>query len=328
MLDKLFPLYIIAFILTLTLTVVFEKNLIPKLRTVAKQPIYEDGPRWHMAKSGTPTMGGLAFVLSSLICALLLSPFLYFCISERSAFSLLSTFLYAFLNAAVGLIDDITKLRKKENSGLTPRQKLVLQLLCAVLFLLFRQIVLDEGTAIKFSFGMIDLGFFYYPVALFIMLGLVNSTNLTDGVDGLASSVAFACGISLFYVSAAGVPEVGVTSSVLIGAAIGFLIFNLHPAKIFMGDTGSLFFGALITAVGFELQNPFIILFFAAVYVIEGISVVLQVLYFKATGKRIFIMAPLHHHLEKCGWSENKICIVSILLTLLFSIPAYIFYLP
>ena len=155
-----------------------------------------------------------------------------------------------------------------------------------------------------------------------------NSTNLTDGIDGLSSSVAFGIGVSLFYISAALSPETSVIASIIIGATVGFLVFNIHPAKIFMGDTGSLFLGAIVTACAFNLGNPLLIIFIAGVYVIEGFSVVLQVSYYKLTHKRIFKMAPLHHHLEKCGWSENKICIAGILLTFILSLPAYIFYLP
>ena len=160
------------------------------------------------------------------------------------------------------------------------------------------------------------------------MLGLVNSANLTDGIDGLASSVAFSIGVSLFYISAALSMETAIISSAIIGASIGFLLFNIHPARIFMGDTGSLFFGALVASCAFTLKNPILMLFIAGVYVVEGISVVLQVSYYKLTHKRFFKMAPLHHHLEKCGFTENRICITAIMTTFIVSIPAYIFYLP
>ena len=150
-------------------------------------------------------------------------------------------------------------------------------------------------------------------------MGITNCANLTDGIDGLASSVAFAIGISLFYFSF-GISENGsFISAALMGGAIGFLIFNLHPAKVFMGDTGSLFFGSLIAALAFELKSPWIAVVSGGVYVIEGISVILQVAFYKMTKKRLFKMAPIHHHLEKCGWDENKICITAIILTLIFS---------
>jgi phospho-N-acetylmuramoyl-pentapeptide-transferase len=281
-----------------------------------------------MKKSGTPTMGGLAFLIAisaSLICA---SFFALLKISNYSAFSIIITLLYAALNSIIGIIDDIRKLKRRENEGLTPKEKLALQFLCSVLFLIARKLILKDTTELAFSFGSVDFGIFYYPLSIIILLGVVNCANLTDGIDGLASSVAFGIGISLFYISAALSTETSIISSALIGAAVGFLIFNIHPAKIFMGDTGSLFFGSLIAACAFTLKNPIMIIFIAGVYILEGISVILQVFFFKLTHKRIFKMAPFHHHLEQCGWSENKICIVAILATFIFSIPAYIFYLP
>ena len=273
-------------------------------------------------------MGGIAFLIASLISVTVSSVISLRLISLEVSLSILLAFLYAALNALIGIIDDSTKLRRKENAGLSPRQKLFLELICSILFLLGRHFLLGDNTEISFSFGSVDLGIFYYPIAIFIMLGIVNCANLTDGIDGLSSSVAFGIGVSLFFVSAALNPETSVIASVIIGATVGFLIFNLHPAKIFMGDTGSLFLGAIVTACAFNLRNPLLIIFIAGVYVIEGISVVLQVSFYKLTHKRIFKMAPFHHHLEKSGWSENKICIVAILLTMLLSIPAYIFYLP
>ena len=325
MLDRYFPVYIFVFIFTLALTAVIEKRIIPILSKKAKQPIYEEGPRWHMSKSGTPTMGGIAFLIASVsalaVCSL-------FFISTYISLSIIISLLYALSNAMIGIIDDLKKLHHKKNAGLTPKEKLLLQLISAVLFLLARRFLLLDTTELSFSFGSFDLGVFYYPFSLIILLGLVNFSNLTDGIDGLSSSVAFSIGISIFYLSAALSVETAIISSAIIGSAVGFLIFNLHPAKIFMGDTGSLFFGAIIASCAFTLKNPLIMVFVAGVFVIEGVSVILQVLFYKLTHKRIFKMAPLHHHLEKCGWSENKICIAAILMTFIMSIPAYILYLP
>ena len=328
MLDKYFPLYVTVFISTFVLTAVMEKFLIPRLTERAKQPIYEDGPKWHIKKSGTPTMGGIAFMLATALSLLSAGIFAFFFISDYTAISVILSLCYAILNSLIGVIDDLKKLIRKENAGLTPKQKLFLQLFSAVLFLAGRALILNDNTKITFSFGSFDLGLLYYPLSLIILLGVVNCANLTDGIDGLASSVAFSTGVSLFYISAALSIETSFISSAIMGASIGFLIFNLHPAKIFMGDTGSLFFGALISSCAFTLKNPIVIIFIAGVYVIEGITVILQVAFYKLTHKRIFKMAPIHHHLEKCGWSENKICIVSILATFIFSIPIYIFYLP
>ena len=326
MLDKNFPLYILAFFTSLTLTFLFEKRLIPILKRYAKQPIYEDGPKWHKAKDGTPTMGGLAFLIA--ISVAILACALFIVNDADVIFSLLSCQIFAILNAAVGILDDLKKLKHQKNKGLSASGKLVLQLFLATLFLLARTVFLGDTPTAAFSFGNIYLGYAYYPIALFILLGIINCANLTDGIDGLASSVAFSVGVSLLYISASLNPEVALVSSALIGGTIGFLIFNLHPAKIFMGDTGSLYLGALIAATSISLDNPFLIVFICGVYVLEGCSVILQVFWFKAFKKRIFKMSPFHHHLEQCGWSENRICIVAIIATFVFSIPAYMFYLP
>ncbi len=328
MLDKFFPLYIAVFLLTMLLTALFEKMIIPGLKRKAKQPIYEEGPTWHKKKAGTPTMGGIGFLLASVITMLFASLFLFFFVSKRDSLSLIITILFAFSNSLIGIIDDRKKLAHKQNQGLTPKQKLAMQVVAAILFLAARRFLLLDGTKMSFSFGEVDFGFFYYPICVFLLVGLINSANLTDGIDGLASSVAFSIGISLFYISASLNVESCITSAIIIGSSVGFLFFNLHPAKIFMGDTGSLFFGAIISSVAFSLKNPLLLLFVSGVYVIEGASVVLQVASYKLTRKRIFKMSPLHHHLEKCGYSENRICIIAMITTFILSIPAYIFYLP
>lgn len=328
MLDKYFPLYVAVFFITLVLTVLIEKKFIPYLKIKAQQPIYDEGPTWHLSKSGTPTMGGIAFLTASLISLSIAAVLLLIFESKDSFFALLLSLGFATGNAAIGLIDDLTKLKRKKNAGLSPKQKLFLQFILCAAFIFLRSLILKSDTSLNFSFGEIELGFFYYPISIFVMLGLINSANLTDGIDGLASSVAFAIGISLFYISAALSPELAFISSAIVGATVGFLLFNLHPAKIFMGDTGSLFLGSLIASSSNLIENEVVILMVSGVYVVEGFSVVLQVLWYKLTKKRIFKMAPLHHHLEKSGFSENKICLCAIFLTFLFSIPAYIIYLP
>lgn len=328
MLDSYFPLYIIVFAVALLLTVLIERRLIPLLSQNAKQPIYDEGPRWHLKKSGTPTMGGVAFLISTAISLLTAAIILLIDGDSNSVLSIVICQLYAVANAAVGIIDDAKKLRRKQNKGLTAKGKLILQFCLAVIFLLCRAVLLGESTVLSFSFGEIDIGPLYYPMAILILLGIINCANLTDGIDGLASSVAFSIGVSLLYISAALNTEASAIASSIIGASVGFLIFNLHPAKIFMGDTGSLYFGSLIACSAFSLKNPLIIVFIAGVYVLEGCSVILQVLSYKLFKKRIFRMAPFHHHLEQCGFSENRICIIAMIMTFIFSIPAYIFYLP
>lgn len=328
MLDTFFPLYAIVFLLSLFITVFLEKKLIPALRRKARQPIYTDGPSWHEKKSGTPTFGGIGFIIATTAAVTLALPFIIKKLAIQSVISLLLTLSFAISNALIGVFDDLTKLRRKKNQGLTPIQKLAFQFLFSVLFLLSRHLLLGENGTISFSFGELELGFLYYPLTIIILLGIINCANLTDGIDGLASSVAFSIGIVLLFISAALTEEVSLLSSALIGVSVGFLVFNLHPAKIFMGDTGSLFLGAMCAGCSVALGNPVIAIFVGGVYVIEGVSVILQVISYKLTRKRIFKMAPVHHHLEQCGWSENKICIVAILLSFVFAIPTYIFYLP
>ncbi len=318
--DKNLIFYLLTLTLTFFITAILEKKLIPMLKRGALQPIYTEGPSWHSSKQGTPTMGGIGFLIS--ISFALLSATLYLSFTGEVYFSksLIISILYAIANSFIGIIDDKAKIKHRENLGLSPTQKIILQSIAAFIFLLARSIFLESSTVIYFSFASIDIGIFYYPLAFLMLLGTVNCANLTDGVDGIASGVAFAIGLSMAYLSMGASHDVGFISFALMGAAIAFLIFNLHPAKIFMGDTGSLLFGSLAAAGCFSLGNPLIILFVGGVYVVEGVSVIIQVVFFKLTGKRIFKMAPFHHHLEKCGWTENKIVIWAVILTLLLSV--------
>ena len=322
MADENIIFYLLIFVISFIITAFSIKKLIPRLQKSAEQPIYADGPAWHLKKQGTPTMGGLGFIFALTVSSFISSAYLFSKGEFYFANSLLLTLLYALANSLIGIIDDYAKIRKKENAGLTPLQKISLQAIAATLFLLARKAFLLSSTSIYFSFGEINLGVFYYPLALIMLLGTVNSANLTDGIDGIASGVAFAIGISLAFLSSGVNYEVAFISFIVMGISVAFLIFNIHPAKIFMGDTGSLLLGSLAAAACTALGNPLIILFVGGIYLIESISVILQVVFFKITHKRIFKMAPFHHHLEKCGWNENKIVIWAIILTLLFSIPA------
>ena len=321
-------LFIIIAISSFVITAVLESRLIPMLKRKAAQPIYLEGPRWHQSKDGTPTMGGLAFLIAILITLSVGALFLFIYGEDESALSLILCLLFALSNALIGLVDDMTKLRHKHNKGLSAIQKLVFQSLAAILFLLSRAFFLPQAQILKFGFGEVDFGIIYYPIAFLMLIATVNSANLTDGVDGLASSVAFAIGVAFMYISKDSSGEVFLISSAIIGATSAFLIFNLHPARIFMGDTGSLLLGALVSAGAVALGNPLLIIFLGGVYLIEALSVIIQVIFFKLTGKRVFKMAPLHHHLEQCGFSENTICIIAILLTLILSVPAAMMYLP
>ena len=326
--DKNFPIYLLVFFFTLIFTILLERALIPILLRRAKQPIYTEGPQWHEKKAGTPTMGGIAFLISITLTLSAAATIMFSQGNKSGASSLLISLAFSVFNGLIGLFDDLKKLQKKENKGLNAKEKLILQTVAAVSFLMLRSIFLKNSTTLAFSFGLLDAGILYYPVATLLLVGLVNMANLTDGIDGLAGGVGFASAISIFYISCSLVSESAFISAAVIGGTLGFLFFNINPARIFMGDTGSLFLGALIVSSCFMLSNPLVTLAVNSVYIIEGFSVILQVLCFKLTGKRILKMAPLHHHLEKSGWSENKICFAAIILTLISSIPAYVLYTP
>ena len=314
---------ILILILSLGITLAIEWQMIPFLKKRAAQPIYEGGPNWHMKKSGTPTMGGIGFLIAISISLLVACIFLRE--NKTAVASLLITTVFALLNSVIGIIDDLTKLRRRENAGLKPYEKIIFQLIVAVLFLMARKFFLGDETILEFSFVKIELGLLYYPLAILIILGTVNCANLTDGIDGLASSVALTIGVMFSFL---GGRDVGITPicAALSGGCLGFLFYNRHPAKIFMGDTGSLFLGSIACALAFASGNPTIILFLGIVYAIEGLSVILQVAYFKLTKKRLFKMAPLHHHLEKCGLSENQICVIAVSVTVLMSIIGFVIF--
>ena len=324
MLIKDFLLYLLLIIFCASICALSVSFILPRLKNRASQPIYEDGPKWHKSKDGTPTMGGIAFIIASIIALVLLLFILPLFTNDRSvALSLFISLLYSVLNAGIGIFDDLKKIFKKQNKGLGAKDKLILQFLLAVLFLMARQHFFGDGTALYTPFGSLELGILYYPFAIILLLGIINCANLTDGLDGLASSVALTIGICIVLIF----PQLSTASiigAMLSGISLGFLFFNVNPAKIFMGDTGSLFLGALVVSAAFALKKPLVSVSLGLLYVTEGISVILQVVYYKATKKRLFKMAPIHHHLEKCGMDENKICIWAIIFTLLSSLLTYL----
>ena len=299
------------------ITIVIESRLIPYLKVRASQPIYDEGPSWHLSKKGTPTMGGMAFIISSFV-VLIICAIIHLKSPTKFSISIIISLIFCLVNALIGIIDDITKLKRKNNAGLTPKQKLFFQLIFAILFIMARKHFLFDSTIIELSFFKVDLGLFYYPIVIVLILGIVNCANLTDGIDGLASTVALSIGV-VFLLIGSHIADASVLSALLVGVSLGFLIFNTSPAKIFMGDTGSLFLGALVVSVAFALGKPIILILVGMVYVIEGLSVILQVLIYKATKKRLFKMAPLHHHLEKSGISEPQICALAIAVTIISS---------
>lgn len=292
--------------------------LIPALRRLKfGQEIREEGPSWHKAKSGTPTMGGVMF-----IGAVVLSMLLFFRSFEGI---MLVTISVAF--GAIGFADDYIKVVKKRNLGLTAKQKFMAQIFVSVLFVAlsgyFR--LFDTSIVVPFIKIPVNLSWWYYPLALFIMLGVPNSVNLTDGVDGLAASVSAVVCIFLTFASIAfGDFETAKFCGAVTGGCLGFLIFNANPAKVFMGDTGSLFLGGAICAAALMLRIPLILVIAGGVFVFETLSVIIQVISFKTTGKRVFRMTPVHHHFEMCGWNEKKIVFSAIILSALLCAVSYV----
>ncbi len=325
--------FVIVVIATLLLTVLAEYKLIPILRSrKAGQKILDIGPRWHKYKEGTPTMGGLGFIFA--IVLVMIGYFIRLAIKGVSAeyIPLALTLSYAVANGAVGFVDDYCKLQKKENEGLTWKQKLFLQLVLAAAYVTVMSYTgyMDTAWNIPFTDRTLELGWLWYPIAVILLTGVVNGANLTDGVDGLASSVTAVIGV--FYAILAfsmGDEQFSAVGALLIGASVGFLVFNFHPAKVFMGDTGSLFFGAMVIGGSFQIGESAVGVIVSAVFIVEMLSSFLQTTVFKLTkrfgkeGRRLFKMAPLHHHFEKCGWKENKIVAVFSLAAALCCVLAF-----
>ena len=322
-----------AVVLGFVLTAALGKVVIPALRRMkAGQSIKEDGPTWHMAKQGTPTMGGVMFILAVIVTVLVLNASAILAGDLTSVFVL----LFSLVFGAIGMVDDYAKIKKKENTGLTASQKFLLQLAAAVLFtVLLRNFgILSPNLYIPFLGIEWKLPWVVYMIfAAFVITGCVNSVNITDGVDGLASSVTLV--VSVFFTvcftyahlmwNTTGSAGMAVFAAALVGGLVGFLVYNFHPAKVFMGDTGSLFLGGAVCGMAFALDMPLILILVGIIYIAETMSDIIQVGYFKLThGKRIFRMAPLHHHLEMGGWSEKKLCYVFAGITLVCCILAFI----
>ena len=296
--------------------------LLPVLHALkAGQSIREIGPTWHNKKAGTPMMGGLMFVLAAVICLLCNIPF----VTDYSVYFVL---LLSLSFGAVGFVDDFTKLKKKQNEGLTSKQKFMLQLAVSALFLyiMYRNGSLSCALYIPF----VDVSFQIHPLlyiffAMFVMLGCDNAVNLTDGVDGLCGSVTIP--VMIFFTAAAvsmGKFDLALLPASLAGALVAYLFYNWHPAKVFMGDTGSLFLGGAVCALAFALDMPLVLILVGFIYICETVSVIMQVSYFKLThGKRIFKMTPIHHHFEMCGWKEVKIVLVFTAITAVMCLLAW-----
>lgn len=317
---------LLAALVSFALSAAAGKLLIPVLRRMkAGQAIKEDGPTWHMSKQGTPTMGGLMFIFGIFATILLIGwPDL-----ARGDFRALFVFLFALVFGIIGYLDDYEKVKKRENTGLTAGPKFLLQLAAAIVFtiLLRNYGYLEPHLYIPFVNLYIPLPWVVYMVfAAFVMVGTVNAVNITDGVDGLSSSVTLP--VAAYFALTAwywGVEDLGIFGGALFGGLCAFLIYNHYPAKVFMGDTGSLFLGGAVCGLAFAFDMPLILVLVGIVYIAETMSDIIQVVYFKLThGKRIFRMAPLHHHFEMGGWSEKKVVAVFAGVSLLFCALAFL----
>ena len=323
---------IAAFGISFIVTAVTGAFLVPFLRRVkAGQSIREDGPVWHMTKAGTPTMGGLMFILG-------IAAGIIFSGREelaRGEYGHLFAFAFALIFGGIGFLDDYEKLRRKQNLGLTASKKFLLQISVALAFvyLLRRYGYLTPNLYIPFANLTIPLPeVVYFSFATFVIVGTVNSVNLTDGVDGLATGTSLP--VALCYVVVAmrwgeNFLALGIFASALVGGLLGFLLYNFNPAKVFMGDTGALFLGGAVCAMAFAFDMPMILVTLGIMYIIETLSDIIQVAYFKFSGgKRVFKMAPFHHHLEMGGWSgkkwsEKKLFALFTCISALFAVISY-----
>lgn len=313
--------------------------LIPFLRRVHfGQTILDEGPAWHKSKQGTPIMGGFLFIAGSILAtALGYAAWRAFGGVDRTAaetsndaLRLLTVMLFALLySLSVGFTDDFIKAVKKRNLGLNPKQKLIFQFVLSAAFLAVLYALGDRDTTLDLIFWHPDIGIFYYPLMILFMTYMINAVNLLDGVDGLCGSVTVVSMLVMTLLCAsAGYEELSLYAITIAGACIGFLFWNLHPAKCFMGDTGSMYLGGAFAALGVACHMHLLLAVVGIVYVLDALSVVIQVAYFKYTkrrygeGRRIFKMSPIHHHFELCGWSEYKIVLIFSLTGLVFGILA------
>lgn len=315
----------IILIITFLVTIVLALIIIPILKKIKVGQIErEDGPKSHLSKQGTPTMGGIIFMIS--ISIVTIASFFYYKAQGDSkvAHNLLPMLFLTIGFGLVGFVDDLKKLVFKNTKGLKPSYKMLGLLLISVMYTLFIIKFSEVGTQVFIPIAKVTINlpiFVYIPFAILVILATTNAINLTDGVDGLSSSVCAIIITCLTVISMInGASEVSIFGSIVVGAVLGFLTFNLHPAKVMMGDTGSLFLGGVISGLALYLKMPLLLIIIAIIPILETLSVIMQVAYFKKTGNRIFKMAPLHHHFELSGWNENKVVRVFSVITLLVCI--------
>ena len=317
--------YALVAVIAFAVSMLVTAKMIPFLRNKQfGQFIREDGPQAHLSKAGTPTMGGIAMV-AGITVALLASSFITGSFGAHKLAILLSMYAFGF----VGFVDDYNKIAKKQNEGLTPRQKIVLQVIFGAALAVF--MMLREGTSVLIPFAKVsvDFGWFYIPFIIFVEVAMANSVNLTDGLDGLAAStsaIVAACFavIGMFIIPGGNEPMTAAAQAIF-GATLGFLVYNHYPARIFMGDTGSMALGGVLSATAIVGHVEWLLPIAGLIFVCEALSVIIQVTYFKKTGgKRIFRMAPIHHHFELGGWHETKVVRVFCLFTFICCVIAVI----
>ena len=310
---------IIAFVLSLGVSLLLGPLIIPMLHKLKfGQNIREEGPKNHLKKAGTPTIGGLIFITSTIVSMIIMR----YKPSDEGMIVMYGMLAFGL----IGFLDDMLKIIHKHNEGLTSKQKFLLQLLFSVIAAWYGYTVIGTKISVLFTNVEVNLGWFFIPFVMFYFVALTNAVNLTDGLDGLNTSVTIIVMIFFALVSfKTGHESVSVFSVALIGGLIGFLKYNKYPAKVFMGDTGSIALGGAISTILLILKNPLIIIIVGGIYVLETVSVIIQVTYYKKTKKRFFKMAPIHHHFEQLGWSEVKIVIVFSAITDILCLLGFIF---
>ena len=309
-------------LLSFAITIVLGFIIVPILKKLKVGQIErDDGPASHLKKQGTPTMGGIIMIIAIIIAVTGTYIFLHLSGNEEIAKKLLPMLLITIGYGLIGFIDDFKKLVLKNTEGLKPSYKMLGLLIIAVVYVLFLIYGFKIGTETYIPIWKMYVNipeFLYIPFAVIVILATTNAINLTDGIDGLSSSVSAIIITCLTVIGISSqVYEVSIFGSIVIGATLGFLMFNLHPAKVFMGDTGSLMLGGVISGLALYLKMPLLLLLIAIIPVLETLSVIIQVAYFKKTGNRVFKMTPIHHHFELSGWKENKVVVVFSLVTLI-----------
>ncbi len=311
------PKIVMAIVISFIVASILGPIIIPLLHKLKfGQNIRQEGPKSHLKKAGTPTIGGLIFIFATIIT-------MFIMVGNPTDESMIA--LYSFVGFGfVGFLDDLLKIIKKKNEGLTSGQKMILLLIVSGFLTWYAYKYIGTSINIPFLNGQINFGLFYIPFVMFYFAGVTNAVNLTDGLDGLATSVTVLVTTFLGIISYnLGHISLAIFCVALAGALLAFLRFNAFPARVFMGDTGSLALGGAVAMVALILKMPLILVLIGIIYVIETLSVILQVASFKLTGKRIFKMAPIHHHFEQLGWSETKIVSVFSIITVVFCFIAF-----